>query len=158
MANFGEVVVVYDILPEVAAKMEEILSEIVRKAAFDIVGHAMANLNMVTVRRTGFLINSLYCAVGAGENEHPYSNVQAPSERGQELLPEVQKPGKPTEAIVAVGANYGAYIEFGTAHMGPRPYFTPAVEYVAPQFMHALEQLEAKLAESIVISGGGEGS
>lgn len=32
------------------------------------------------------------------------------------------------EHEVAVGVEYGAYVEFGTVRMGARPYLTPAVE------------------------------
>ena len=44
-----------------------------------------------------------------------------------------------TSALVVVGAAYGIYVEFGTRYMGARPYFMPAVEFVAPQFEAALK-------------------
>jgi hypothetical protein len=157
MANFGELVVIYDILPELAVKIEEVLSKEVRKAAFDIAGHAMANIKTNGQVDTGFMMNSVYVEPGgSGANPYEYGRV-GPENKGQELLPKVEKPSKPTEAIVAVGANYGIFQELGTVHQPARPYFTPAVEYVAPQFLRALELLEEKLAASVVIPGGGEG-
>ncbi|HET8906194.1 MAG TPA: HK97 gp10 family phage protein, partial [Ktedonobacterales bacterium] len=96
MANLGEFIVVYDILPELAAKMEEVVSQVVRKAAFDIQSNAAAQAPW----QTGFLANSIYCEVKGGTNEHPYSGVMAPVQDGQELLPEVEAPRKPTEAVV----------------------------------------------------------
>lgn len=36
-------------------------------------------------------------------------------------------------AIVFVGAEYGIYVEFGTARMSARPYLGPAVEAVIPR-------------------------
>lgn len=42
---------------------------------------------------------------------------------------------------VTVGAEYGAYLEFGTVKMSARPYFTPAVELMRPQFEMMLNKL-----------------
>ena len=36
---------------------------------------------------------------------------------------------------VAVGAEYGIFLEHGTVHMPARPFITPAVEIVRPQFL-----------------------
>lgn len=36
--------------------------------------------------------------------------------------------GTEFEAVVTVGAEYGAYLEFGTRRMDPRPYVRPALE------------------------------
>lgn len=33
-----------------------------------------------------------------------------------------------------VGAEYGAYVEYGTRHTAPRPFFTPAFESAKPEF------------------------
>lgn len=35
------------------------------------------------------------------------------------------------EAIVAVGVEYGAMVEYGTVHTGARPFFGPAVDKIA---------------------------
>lgn len=44
----------------------------------------------------------------------------------------------PLAAIVAVGVNYGVYVEYGTRRMAAQPYFTPAVEWARPQFEAAV--------------------
>jgi HK97 gp10 family phage protein len=44
-------------------------------------------------------------------------------------------------AVVAVGAHYGIYLEYGTYKMAPRPYLTPAVEAVRPGLVAAMKQL-----------------
>lgn len=152
MANLGEMVIVYDLLPELAVKLEETVSKIVRKTAFDI--QAMAQV--AAPFDTGFLKNSIYCEVNGGANEHPYSSVMAPVKEGQELLPEVDKPSKPTEAIVAVAANYGIYLEYGTVHGPARPYLTPAAEAMKVQFEHAMRHLEEAMAKGSNGGGGGE--
>jgi len=142
----GELIVVYNLLPEIAAKIEEMAGKVVRKAAFDIVAHSMA---AAPVGPTGFLKNSHYVEVNGGENEHPYSAVQTP-EADQTLLPEVDKPTDKTTAIVAIGASYATYVEYGTVHMPARPFITPAVELVRPQFERALDKIIAEMEVSAV--------
>lgn len=44
-------------------------------------------------------------------------------------------------AEVAVGAEYGIYVEYGTVHMGAQPYLTPAAEAARPGFIKAMESL-----------------
>lgn len=44
-------------------------------------------------------------------------------------------------AEVAVGVDYGLYVEMGTIHMAAQPFLTPAVERVRPAFEGALKQL-----------------
>ena len=142
----GELIVVYNLLPEIAAKIEDMASEAVRKSAFDIVAHSMA---AAPVGPTGFLKNSHYVTVKGGVNEHPYSAVQTPA-ADQTLLPEVETPAEKTTAIVAIGASYATYVEYGTVHMAARPFLTPAVELVKPQFEKALDLILAKMDVSAV--------
>lgn len=143
----GELIVVYNLLPEIAAKIDDVAGKVVRKSAFDIVGHAMPAAPIIT----GFLKNSIYVTPGgsSGENQYPYSGVQQP-EGNQVLLPEVDKPAENTTAIIAVAANYGYYIEYGTSHMAAQPYFTPAVEKVKPEFEKALDKIVALMDVSAV--------
>lgn len=133
MAAFGEMIIIYDLLPEIAEKLDKALDEAVRKAAFDIQGKAQAKAPV----DTGFLKNSVYVVT---HNESTYHDVQEPEE-GQELLPEVGTP-KEHEAVIAVGASYGVYVEFGSEHGPAQPYLTPAAEEVRPQFTAALEKME----------------
>lgn len=134
MAAFGELIVVYDLLPEIAEKLDKALDELVKKAAFDIQAQAQAKAPV----DTGFLKNSIYVKT---PHESTYGDAQEP-EAGQTLLPEVEPPKK-HEAVVAVGANYGVYVEFGSVHGPAQPYLSPAVAQVEPMFLVALEKLEA---------------
>jgi len=134
----GELVVVYNLLPEIAAKVEEMADKAIRKAAFEVVAASMA---AAPVGPTGFLKNSHYVELSGsdgGTNEHSYSAVQSP-QADQTLLPEVDKPTEKHTAIVAVGASYATFVEYGTVHMPARPFLTPAVELVAPQLLRAYE-------------------
>ena len=44
-------------------------------------------------------------------------------------------------SLIAVGADYGIYVEMGTRHMAARPYFTPAFEEVKSQFLEAMRDV-----------------
>lgn len=44
------------------------------------------------------------------------------------------------EAYVFVGAEYGCYVEFGTFTHYAQPFFYPAFEQLAPQFIKKMEQ------------------
>ena len=87
MAKFGEFIVVYNILPEVAAKMLETLDQIIRKSAFDIQAAAQANITTNDQIDTGFMKNSVYVVTN---KDSTYGDVGAPVKEGQELLPEVE--------------------------------------------------------------------
>lgn len=39
-------------------------------------------------------------------------------------------------ATIGPSVDYGIYVEYGTAHMGARPYMRPAAELVAPKLAH----------------------
>lgn len=44
---------------------------------------------------------------------------------------------------VVVGADYGAYVEYGTVRMPAQPFFGPAGNIVRPQFLRALKGVMA---------------
>lgn len=46
-----------------------------------------------------------------------------------------------SQAEVTAGANYAAYVEFGTSRMSPQPYMIPAFERNKQPFIDALQQL-----------------
>lgn len=50
------------------------------------------------------------------------------------------------QAEIAVGAEYGAYVEFGTENAPAQPYLTPAVLRVEPVFRAAVGQAVEKAA------------
>jgi HK97 gp10 family phage protein len=57
---------------------------------------------------------------------------------------EQQKTGD-LEHTVSVGAEYGAYVNFGTRHMAARPFLTQAVEDERPHFIADVASIEAKV-------------
>lgn len=58
---------------------------------------------------------------------------------------DVTKPA-PGSLRVEVGpsASYGAFVEYGTSRMAPRPFLGPASDAHVPRFEAAVEQLTAK--------------
>jgi len=141
MGEFGSVVVIYDIIPEVAAQMQRTLGKIVRKAAYDCQAAAQATV----VVDTGFLKNSIY-TISKGYSTYQSASGKAGRKNSDaEMLPEEPHPTSSTEASCAVGANYGVFVEFGTSRMSAQPYLTPAVAKVQPEFLHALSDLLTKM-------------
>jgi HK97 gp10 family phage protein len=123
--------------PEIRAKLLTAISQAVRKAAFDI----QAQAEVLAPVQTSFLRNSIYVVTSDSSS---YGDVQ-PMKADQVVLPEVEAPSSPTEAIVAVGASYGIYQEYGTVHIPAHPYLMPALDAVQPTFLAVLERLEDQL-------------
>lgn len=108
--------------------------QVVRKVAFDIQAQAQVRAPV----DTGFLKNSIYVVTSDSSSYKGGANA----------LPEIARPSIETEAAVAVGANYGIHVEYGTVHQPPQPYFRPAVEAVRPSFDKAMLLLKQKMEEA----------
>lgn len=152
MAN--EMTVLFNLFPELAKKLHDTVGELVRKGAFDMQALA-ADLAPV---KTGHLKSSIYVVPGGGKGGSTYGqNVEGDGV----LLPEVKAPTSDQEAIVAVGADYGIFVEMGTSHMGAQPYLTPAAESIRGPFTAAMSHLEGAMLKGGAggggSSGGGEG-
>ena len=132
----------FNYLPLVPERVQKAAEEAVKKAAFDIAAIAMASHPFQN--DTGFAESSIYVEVHSGENKYPYSAIEPPSKPGAELLPEIDHPSSRTIAYVAWGANYGIYLEFGTAHMGAYPTLGPAAEIVKPELEKGVKAMMDK--------------
>ena len=133
----------FNYLPLVPERVQEAAVEAVKKAAFDIAALAIDG----PPRDTGFLKGSIYVEVHSGENKYPYSAIEEPTKPDAEILPEIEAPSSSTVAYVAVGANYGIYVEFGTRNMPAQPYLTPAAEIVKPE----LEKIVKAMMDKYVV-------
>lgn len=131
MPSLGGYEVVFNRFPELEGAIREAASKAVRKAAFDIQAAAQAQAPVLT----GFLKSSIYTVT---HNESGYGEIQGDGP----LLPEVDKPPDDQTAYVAVGAEYGIYVELGTSKMAAQPYLLPAADFVRPAFIMAMEHLE----------------
>jgi len=95
--------------------------------------------------RTGFLRDSCYAVTPDGTST--YGEASPPTDDVY-LLDEV-KPEDDMTGIVGVAANYGIFLEMGTRHMSPRPFFYPGVEAGRAQFEENLGEFESLLAGGI---------
>jgi HK97 gp10 family phage protein len=128
--------------PNIADNLPDVLSKVVRKVAFDIQSDAQS----LAPVDTGFLMNSIYVKTS---KDSSYSQVGQPSKEGASLLPEVENPPDDQTAYVAVGANYGIYVEMGTVHMPAQPYLSPAVEAGQASLETAASAIEGMLEDAI---------
>lgn len=89
----------HDGLGNLSADTRRLLTELVRKTAFDIEAEAKT----LAPVDTGALVNSIQTVTeGEGLGD--------------------------LDAAVIVGQEYGPYVEFGTIHQAAQPFLTPAVE------------------------------
>lgn len=119
------------------AAINTAVARTVKKAAFDCEARAKANAPVAT----GFLKSSIYVEL---HDSSDYGDAGEPP-TGAEVLPEIARAEDERTAYVAVGANYGAFVELGTVHMAAQPYLTPALEAVRPGFLAAMEKLEEQM-------------
>lgn len=127
---------------EVADALPDILSKVVRKTALDIQSDAQS----LAPRDTGFLANSIYVKTS---KDSTYSQVEQPTEKDASLLEEVDSPPDDQTAYVAVGSNYGIYVEYGTVHQPAQPYLTPAVEAGQEALEKAASAIEGMIGDAL---------
>lgn len=126
-------------LSELAEALHKAIAEHVAKTAKDVMTGAVER----SPDATGFLESSVYVSTHEGSTYG--QGVQAPP-KGATLLPEVEKPTNDQEALIAVGASYGEYVELGTSKMSARPYLYPSIDAAQPAFASPdLEELLAKV-------------
>lgn len=150
-------------LPAMEKKLNTLLERIVAKTAHDIVATAQG---LVPVD-TGALKNSIHAVTAKGLTQYQTAAAKAGSKRkNAAMFPEV-RPGDKYEAVVAVGMEYGIYVEYGSAHVrkttrmstrkaGPtvmtrdrkyatavpaRPYMRPAVQARTDPFNQAVTEV-----------------
>lgn len=123
--------------PELSAKLILAMDAIVRKAALDVQAYAQREVRV----DTGFCKSSIYTVT---ENDSTYGQGVITPKKDQTLLPEESRP-EPHQALVCVGASYGAPLEFGGEGRQAYPYLTPAAEAVRPTFEMAMSRIEDRM-------------
>ena len=132
--------IVYNHLPELGAALEKVVDKMVREAAFNIQARAAASLEFGHGLRTGFLKSSIYTVTDQGSTYGQDLVGDGP------LLPEVEKPKEDEHtAYIAVGAEYGVFVEMGTSKMAAIPYLVPAADIERPVFIALMSKLEEHL-------------
>lgn len=108
-------------LTDFTDKAVERLSEAVRKTAFAIEGDA----KILAPVDTGALRASIYTVT---DRSSGFSSAVAGTSRPDQIAQEMPLSPSPLIAFVAVGMEYGIYLEYGTRHMAARPFMFPAAQ------------------------------
>lgn len=101
-------------IAEAMKAIEDGIKKAIRDAATEGVKLAQDNAAV----DTGYMRDHVYEVTSAGSTY----------QEGPLCLPEVEKPEKDTEALIASGASYSVYVEYGTHKMGSQPFMTPMSE------------------------------
>jgi HK97 gp10 family phage protein len=102
----------------------------------------MLDMADVVVAKTLSRIHETVNAEFASSGDGPSAPGQPPAiDTGNLANSITEQMTGPGEGEVDVGAEYGIYLEMGTAKMAPRPFLAPAVETVWPEFLAAVEKL-----------------
>lgn len=129
-------------LPALAAALETVVKQSIVKTAFDI----QANAQSKAAVDTGFMKSSIYTVTAQGST---YGEADTPPRKDSYLLPEVGPLENDATAYVAAGANYSVYVDRGTRHMPPQPFFTPAVDEGIQNLETAFSTIEDQLKRLI---------
>lgn len=123
--------------PEIAIAIYDGAKEVVNNTADQI----QLDARKLVPVETGFLFDSIYVEKFSGSD---YGSGGF-GDLHHDLLPEVETPKNEHTAIVAVGASYAGYVELGTIHMAPQPFFYPAVDWGQGELEDELSRLEGDL-------------
>jgi len=126
----------YDVTGKLKKGFSDMAQDAITKLVFDGEGVAKQAVTDYNAIDTGALKSSIYAAV-PGESHYGPAKSEALSKRPDaEIVSEHQLGGSAGRAtgLVAVGVAYGVYVNFGTAFMGARPFWTRAVDSMIKQF------------------------
>ena len=125
----GKIVIQFNRLPELAAKLPRETSAVVRETAFEVQRRAQESME-------GDKSGRIYSKSASHGRHQASSPGEAPAVDTGFLRSSigVRMTGQ-TSAEVTVGAEYGAGLEFGTAHILPRPFMVPAADAARPEFV-----------------------
>lgn len=121
--------------PQIADALQKRAAQLVAKTAAGI--EARAKISMAEPK-TG----RKYKVSKTGKAHQASAPGQAPAIDTAMLVNSIgfQMVGE-LSAVVGVGAEYAVHLEFGTAHIAPRPFLGPAFEATKPEFEKGLREL-----------------
>ena len=129
------VTVLYDRMPEIAAKLPELADDVVRKTAFDIMADSQSRVHV----KTGACKNSHYVVTSQGSGQgQALSDALSVNPRVKFAQMQPGAVGK-CQAVVCVGVSYGTSLELRY------PYLIPAFEAQMPAYRAALDSLVSRL-------------
>lgn len=131
----ADVRVTYDVTGKLKKGFEEAAQVAITKIVFDGEATAKQAVTDYNAIDTGALKNSIYSVVPGAST---YSDAQSAAKSANaeaEVLPAVTVPsGGRAIGALAVGVAYAVYVNFGTAFMPARAFWTRAVESIEQQF------------------------
>ncbi len=128
--------------PQIATELDRLQSLAVRKTAFDLQAATQAQIRANDQIDTSFMVNSVYVKTF---NESTYGQIEQPTKKGVEPLPEVERPANDKTAFVAMAASYAIFQNYGTKYQAGKPFLEPAIAQVMPDFQAALAAIESQL-------------
>ena len=111
-----------DKLENLTAALAERILDVVKYTALE----AEAAAKMSAPFDTGALRNSIYLVTPEHSGYEAAAAAAAAANPKATLFPSLE-PSHDLEALLAVGVNYGTYLEYGTSRAGAQPFFIPAV-------------------------------
>lgn len=133
--GFGGSIKLIDNIPQIAVALHKATGDAAARTAQDIADTYEGR----APRDTGFMASSAYVVT---RDHSTYGQGLAGAGGPQALLPEVPHPSGDQTAIAAVGAEYAAYVELGTARASAQPAFYPAADKASSTFARLLGELE----------------
>ena len=141
------VVIVFDNLPVVSARLHAAVVKLIKTAAFNVEFRAKQHAAV----DTGAMRSAIY-TVTHDSSGYEEAAAQATEDRmkrptiSAEMQTEQPRPAKDTTAIVHAGMNYSIYVEYGTGRMAAQPFMAPAAAEEQPRLQRALEELARGIA------------
>lgn len=144
----GKYVEVHDYSVPLREGCHEAIDKAMRKAVIDIVAGTQDRMTENDTIDTGALRASVYASTpgqSGYEQVDAYALALKPGKKSKRpnhnfvMLPEVEC-GE-NEAIAAVGAEYGIYVEMGTVYTAPNPAFIPASQELIDSFEEVVKTL-----------------
>jgi HK97 gp10 family phage protein len=154
----GRVTIVKNHFPKALRRLQPAMAKAVAVIAAEVQAEASQNAPI----DTGFLRNSIRMQLFGQDGSpaaYPSGPVYSRARKKMVTIKPVsiepyQPPRHELEAIVAVGAHYGIYVELGTDRMGAQPYLLPAVEAVRPKVQKIVEHYLNQMLAQVTGQGG----
>lgn len=124
--------IVYNHFPRIAAALPREAARVVQETVLDIEGRIKTEM---AAAKSGRMYGG-HQASAPGE---------APAVDTGALIGSIQTEVQGTEGVVFTNMGYAVFLEYGTRHMAPRPFMTPAAEAARSEFMRKMRDLESRL-------------
>jgi HK97 gp10 family phage protein len=135
-----EIKLTQDRFDALRGQLREKAGQEVRKAAFAI----QADAQTMAPVDTGALRNSIYTVTSEGSDYSTALSQAMSANPDAPILPAISPEEASVDdltAIVAVGAEYGIYVEMGTSRQAAQPYLGPAAEGQRQAFEQAMQKV-----------------